>query len=189
MKWCQRGDKSQECGVEQSRVSVSTLSAAAAPLYLSSACDYKWSQFDGSSHAAHGDISYSSHNAVIDILEPVGRHGDDSTAPISRKHSDMLTEFLSLCRRHQYLTPPRTNHTWGAWRSVVGIQCVFLLYLSTASLLNTHFTFGTVRKDLRLFSLYFVSENLETWAGGTSILYSMYWFIQHSNWWVNCSPS
>lgn len=112
-QWCQWGDKSQECGVEQSRVSVSNLSGAAALVYLSSACDYKWSQFDGSSHAPHRDISYSSHNAVIDILEPVGCDGDDSTVPISSKHPDMLTEFLSLCRQHRYLTPPSTNHMWG----------------------------------------------------------------------------
>lgn len=82
-QWCQGGDKSQECGVEQSRVSVSALSGAADLVYLSSACDYKLSHFDGSSHAPHKGISYSSHNAVIDILEPVGRYGDNSTVPFS----------------------------------------------------------------------------------------------------------
>lgn len=105
------GDKSQECGAERSRASVSA-SGVAALVYLSSACDYKWSQFDGSSHAPHKDIPYSSHNAVIDVLEPVGRHGDDSTVPISSELSDMLTEFLSICRQHRYLTPPCTNHSY-----------------------------------------------------------------------------
>lgn len=70
--------------MEQARVSVSTLSGAADLVYLSSACDYKRSHSDGSSRASHKDISYSSHNAVIDILEPVGRYGEDSTAPFSR---------------------------------------------------------------------------------------------------------
>lgn len=119
-QWCQWGDKSQECGMEQGRVSVSTLSGVAALVYLSSACDCKWSQFDGSSHAPHKDISYSSHNAVIDVLEPAGRYGDDSTVPISSKHSDMLTEFLSLCWHHQYLTAPSTNHMWGSSNTVHG---------------------------------------------------------------------
>lgn len=96
------------CG--RSRVSVSTLSGAAAWVYLSSACNYKWSQFDGSSHAPHRDISYSSHNAVIDVLEPVGRHRHDSTGPISSKSSDILTGSLSLRRQRQYLTPLSTNH-------------------------------------------------------------------------------
>lgn len=67
--------------MEQGRVSVSTLSGAADLVYLSSARDYKRSHFDGSSHAPHKVISYSSHNAVSDILEPVGRYGDDSTVP------------------------------------------------------------------------------------------------------------
>lgn len=125
--------RAKQCGV-----SVSTLSGAASLVYLSSACDYKWSQFDGSSHALHGDISYSSHNAVIDISEPVVLHGDDSTVSISSKHSDMLTEILSLGWQHQYLTLPNTNHTWGNTynRNILFSPAL----ISTVQPLNTLFT-------------------------------------------------
>lgn len=170
-QWCQRGDKSQGCGVGQSWVSVSALSEAAALVYLSSACNYKWSQFDGSSNAPHRDISYSSHNAVIDVLEPVGRYGDDSTVPISSERSDIPTEFL-LRRQHQYLTPPRTNHMWGTSYAMHGGNIVrihefivrFHEFIYTALILNTHCIFGTVRKEQlrtpRPLPQHFVSENL-----------------------------
>lgn len=127
--------------LERSRVSISTLSEAAALVYLSSACNYKWSQFDGWSHAPHRNISYPSHNAVIDVLESVERFGDDSTVPISSKHSDTLTEFLSLCGLHQYLTPPTTNQMWGTSYTIVHFPA-----LLAALILNTHFIFSTVRK-------------------------------------------
>lgn len=125
--------------LEQSQVSVSTLSEAAALVYLFCACNYKWSQFDGSSHAPHRAISYPSHNAVIDVLESVGHFGDDSTVPISGKLSDTLTEYLSLHWQHQYLTPPTTNQMWGPTYAVVYFPASI-----AASVLNTHFS--TTRK-------------------------------------------
>lgn len=53
------------------------------PVYLFSACDRNWSHFDDLSHAPPKDISYSIHNAVVDILELVGRCDDDNTLPLS----------------------------------------------------------------------------------------------------------
>lgn len=34
---------------------------------------------------------------------------------MNNKHSDVLTEILSLCQQHQYLTPSPTNHTGGTF--------------------------------------------------------------------------
>lgn len=60
---------------------------------------------DGSSHTPHKDVSYSSHNAVTVVLEPVGGLGDDGPLPISSQRSDALTGFLSVCPQHQCVTP------------------------------------------------------------------------------------
>jgi len=165
-QWCQRqrGDKSRGCGVEWRRVFVSTLSGVAALHYLSAACNHKWSQFDGSNHASLRDISYSSHNAVIDILEPAGCNADDSTLPISSKHSAMLTEFSPLWQRSQYLMSAVQNICKEPFIVLRVCTIVYFITLTCTALINNiHFIFITGRTwGHRAYSLcYFISGHVE----------------------------
>lgn len=160
------GDKSQDCGVEPGRVSVSTLSGAAALDYLSSAWDHKWSQFDGSGHILHRDISFP-----IQSLSLAFRSSWGSKVMIAR----FLLAASPMTRwQNSYHCVDSINISHFQTQKNVCDEPLTILYwssvISTALTLNTPSTVGTAGSA-------WTSEG-GTW-GETLVWTSFY--IQHFN--------